>query len=123
MKTFHVYGVGAALVDTEIDVSDTDLAAMGVEKGLMTLVDEQRQQQLLKHLANHLVQSKRASGGSGANSIIAVAQFGGRTFYSCRVADDDNGRFYRADLEAAGVACHVRLGRGDGVTGKCLVLI
>jgi sugar/nucleoside kinase (ribokinase family) len=123
MKRYHVYGVGAALVDTEIDVSDQDLASMGVEKGLMTLVDEQRQQQLLQHLSGHLVQSKRASGGSAANTIIAVTQFGGRAFYSCHVADDDNGRFYRDGLQTAGVDCHPRLGQGTGITGKCLVLI
>ena len=39
MKKYKVYGIGAALVDTEIKVEDSDLAAMGVEKGLMTLVD------------------------------------------------------------------------------------
>ena len=36
MKKYKVYGIGAALVDTEIKVEDSDLAAMGVEKGLMT---------------------------------------------------------------------------------------
>jgi fructokinase len=119
---YHVYGLGAALVDTEIDVSDRDLHAMGVEKGLMTLVDEARQQQLLDHLSAHLVQSKRASGGSAANTIIAVSQFGGRAFYSCKVADDDNGRFYRDDMHRAGVACHAQP-EPTGITGKCLVLI
>lgn len=118
---YHVYGLGAALVDTEIDVSDDDLNAMGVEKGLMTLVDETRQQQLLDHLAGHMVHSKRTCGGSAANSIIAVSQFGGRAFYSCKVADDDNGRFYRDDMRGAGVDCHSQ--PDGGITGKCLVLI
>ena len=122
-KRYHVYGIGAALVDTEIEVNDADLAAMDVEKGLMTLVDEARQAQLLEHLAGHLVHSKRTSGGSAANSIIAVAQFGGSTFYSCKVANDDNGQFYLHDLKAAGVDCHIDKEREHGVTGKCLVLI
>lgn len=122
-KRYHVYGVGAALVDTEIDVSDTDLSAMSVEKGVMTLVDETRQAELMEHLAGHLVHSKRASGGSAANTIIAIAQFGGSTFYSCKVADDDNGHFYLHDLKAAGVDCHLDRERDHGVTGKCLVMI
>ena len=46
MNTFHVYGLGAALVDTEIEVSDAELVQHGIEKGLMTLVDEDRQNQL-----------------------------------------------------------------------------
>jgi len=125
MKRYHVYGLGAALVDTEIEVSDRDLAAMGVEKGLMTLVDDQRQQQLLDHLSGHLVHSRRACGGSAANSIIGLSQFGGSAFYSCRVAADDNGRFYREDMRAAGVDCPPRADGDDsnGTTGKCLVMI
>lgn len=122
-KRYHVYGVGAALVDTEIEVSDADLDAMAVEKGLMTLVDEPRQARLLAHLQGHLVHSKRASGGSAANTIIAIAQFGGSAFYSCKVADDDNGRFYLQDLRAAGVAHREDGDHEDGITGKCLVLI
>lgn len=122
-KRYHVYGVGAALVDTEIEVSDADLAAMAVEKGVMTLVDAARQAQLLEHLAGHLMHSKRASGGSAANTIIAIAQFGGSTFYSCKVANDENGHFYLRDLKAAGVDCLIDKERDHGVTGKCLVLI
>lgn len=122
-KRYHVYGVGAALVDTEIEVSDADLAAMAVEKGLMTLVDEPRQAQLIDHLSGHLVHSKRASGGSAANTIIAIAQFGGSAFYSCKVADDENGQFYLRDLRTAGVAHREQQNHEAGITGKCLVLI
>jgi fructokinase len=123
MKRYHVYGLGAALVDTEIEVADTDLTAMQVEKGVMTLVDEARQHELLKHLSGHLVHSRRASGGSAANSIIGVAQFGGKACYSCKVADDDNGRFYLQDMQAAGVDCFQDRELMTGITGKCLVLI
>jgi len=123
MKRYHVYGLGAALVDTEIEVTDTDLAAMRLEKGVMTLVDEARQHELLQHLSGHLVHSRRASGGSAANSIIGVAQFGGSTYYSCRVADDENGRFYLEDMQAAGVDCFQDRSNQQGITGKCLVMI
>ncbi len=90
-KRYDVYGVGAALVDTEINVSDDDLVKMGVEKGLMTLVDKEREKYLFDCLAGNLVRSKRTSGGSTADAIIGIAQFGGRTFYSCKVGNDDNG--------------------------------
>lgn len=123
MKRYHVYGLGAALVDTEIEVSDADLLTMQVEKGVMTLVDEPRQHDLLQHLSGHLVHSRRASGGSAANSIIGVAQFGGQACYSCKVADDDNGRFYLEDMQAAGVDCFQDRETMRGITGKCLVLI
>ncbi|MFT5710640.1 MAG: sugar/nucleoside kinase (ribokinase family) [Halioglobus sp.] len=123
MKKYKVYGVGAALVDTEIKVEDSDLDTMGVEKGLMTLVDENRQNELLAHLQGHLVTAKHASGGSGGNSMIAIAYFGGPTFMSCKVADDTDGDIYLADLEAAGVTHGLTGVRDVGTTGKCLVMI
>jgi sugar/nucleoside kinase (ribokinase family) len=123
VKKYKVYGVGNALVDTEIQVEDTELSSMGVEKGLMTLVDERRQHELANHLRGHLITANRASGGSAANSMIATARFGGPTFYSCKVADDDNGDFYLTDLEAAGVTHNLHADRQSGITGRCLVLI
>lgn len=123
MKKYGVYAVGAALVDTEIEVSDEDLANMGVHKGRMTLVDEPRQRELLMHLEDHLVAASRASGGSAANTVIAVAQFGVPSFLSCKVAADDDGLFYLEDLRAAGVDHPRHAGTADGTSGKCLVLI
>ena len=96
---------------------------MNVGKGLMTLVDQERQGELLSHLEGHLVKASHASGGSAGNSMIASAQFGGPTFMSCKVANDLDGDIYIADLEAAGVDHCFTGGRGDGTTGKCLVLI
>jgi len=123
MKKYKAYGIGAALVDTEIKVDDSELNTMRVEKGLMTLVDQARQQELLEHLQGHLVKASHASGGSAGNSMIATAQFGGPTFMSCKVANDSDGDIYIADLEAAGVDHCFAGERSDGVTGKCLVLI
>ncbi len=122
MPTYHVYGLGAALVDTEIEVNDDFLQQASIEKGLMTLVDESRQHELLDHLSEHLVASKRASGGSACNSIIAASYFGAKAFYSCKVAADDNGEFFKEDLRAAGVETDNHA-KHEGITGKCLVMI
>ena len=123
MKKYVAYGIGAALVDTEIKVQDTELTEMNVEKGLMTLVDQDRQAELLSHLHDHLVKAKHASGGSAGNSMIATAHFGGPTFMSCKVANDSDGDIYIADLEAAGVDHCFKGERDTGITGKCLVLV
>ena len=123
MKKYKAYGIGAALVDTEIKVQDTELVQMNVDKGLMTLVDQDRQTELLSHLEGHLVKASHASGGSAGNSMIATAQFGGPTFMSCKVASDTDGDIYIADLEAAGVDHCLNGERETGITGKCLVLI
>lgn len=122
MTAFDIYGIGNALVDTEIEISDEDLARFQIEKGVMTLVDESRQHELMNHLGDHLVYSKRASGGSAANTVIAASYFGATTFYSCKVSNDDNGQFYQKDLVAAGVKFSNQQGH-EGITGKCLVMI
>lgn len=121
--TYHIYGLGAALVDTEIEVTNEDLTQFEVEKGVMTLVDETRQHELVNLLKGHLVTASRASGGSAANTIIAAQYFGANTFYSCKVANDDNGHFYVNDLTAAGVKHPANCIHETGITGKCLVMI
>ncbi|HSC68023.1 MAG TPA: adenosine kinase [Cellvibrio sp.] len=122
-RKYHIYGIGAALVDTEITLTDTDLTTMAVAKGVMTLVDEARQNALIDYLQDHLVASHRASGGSAANTIIAASYFGCANFYSCKVANDDNGKFYLDDIHAAGVATPAHITPPAGITGKCLVMI
>ncbi|MCW8909986.1 MAG: adenosine kinase [Gammaproteobacteria bacterium] len=121
MKKYHVYGVGNALVDMEFEVEDAFFEERGIDKGVMTLVDEPRQHELIAHL--DAFEGKKASGGSAANTIIAVNYFGGNAFYSCKVANDELGDFYVNDLQAAGVDTNIDDGRKDGVTGKCLVMI
>lgn len=120
---YHIYGIGAALVDTEIEVTDQDLAQLGITKGHMTLVDTERQQAVMDYLSGHLVHARRASGGSAANSVIAASYFGANAFYSCKVANDENGHFYLHDMQAAGVDCNGIQPSAIGDTGKCLVLI
>ena len=123
MRKYHIYGLGAALVDTEVEVSDYDLQNYNINKGVMTLVDEARQHELMVHLADHLAASRRTSGGSAANTVIAASYFGANTFYSCKVANDDNGQFYLNDMHTAGVELAPGVDQNEGITGKCLVMI
>lgn len=121
MKNYHVYGIGNALVDIEYEVTADFLAKNNVEKGLMTLVEEERQAQLLKNLDDK--QHKRNCGGSAANTIIATAQLGANSFYSCKVASDEAGEFYKKDLISKGVKTNLEENTYDGVTGKCMVFV
>ena len=120
---YHVYGIGNALVDKEFEVTDEFLAEQGIEKGMMTLLEQDQQETLLTELKNRFGLKKRAGGGSAANSIVAISQFGGKTFYACKVADDEIGDFYMKDLGEAGVKTRLDQVKGDGVTGKCMVMV
>ncbi|OUS30233.1 adenosine kinase [Gammaproteobacteria bacterium 45_16_T64] len=121
MSQYHVYAIGNALVDMEFSVADDFLSAQGIDKGLMTLVDEAQQQSLYQALEGH--KGKKASGGSAANTIIAISHFGGKSYYSCKVANDETGDFYVKDLTAAGVDTNLNDNRESGVTGKCIVMV
>ncbi len=124
MKKYDVYGIGNALVDMEFSVDDAFLKKMDIEKGMMTLVDEDRQKQILENLKNtDNSEAKRACGGSAANTVIGLAQFGGNSFYSCKVSNDETGDFYSKDLKSNEVDSNIYEQRGDGTTGKCLVMI
>ena len=120
---YHVYGIGNALVDKEFEVSDQFLADNDIEKGLMTLIEQDKLMSLLANLNEKFGLKKRAGGGSAANTIVAVSQFGGKTFYACKVADDETGDFYMKDLAVAGVETKLDQVKGDGVTGECIVMV
>ena len=122
MATYNIYGIGAALVDTEIEVSDAFLASAQIDKGVMTLVDETRQSELLAALASENTQMLRKCGGSVCNSVVAASSLGAKTFFSGKVADDSDGQLYINDLQEAGVAFH-SAGQESGITGKCLVMV
>lgn len=121
-KKYNVYGIGNALVDLEFKVDPDFLEEHEVKKGLMTLVDEETQHRLISAI-NHN-DTKKKSGGSAANTVYAVSQFGGKAFYSCKVANDEFGDFYLKDMEEAGIPTNFdRQNREEGITGKCLVMI
>ena len=120
---YHVYGIGNALVDMEFETNDAFFKENGIEKGLMTLIEKDQQENLLSNLEKQFGLKKRASGGSAANTIVAVSQFGGKTFYACKVADDEAGDFYMKDLAKAGVETKLADVKEEGVTGKCMVMV
>jgi sugar/nucleoside kinase (ribokinase family) len=122
-KKYNVAAIGAALVDTEVLVTDQDLKDINLEKGLMTLSDAAQQQKNLAHLREHIDTAKRACGGSAANSMIAASLLGGTSHLTCQVANDKDGDFFLSDLTKAGVAYNRNHQSREGITGTCLVLI
>ena len=121
MSSYDVYALGNALVDMEFTVDDGFLRSHRIDKGHVMLVDEARINELLGSLRE--LEPKRTSGGSAANTLIAAQAFGCRTFYSCKVADDDVGAFFLQDLATIGVATNRQTHSGDAKSGRCLVLI
>ena len=122
MAKYNIYGIGGALVDTEVEVSDKFLANAKIDKGVMTLVDESRQRELLDALSSENLALLKTCGGSVCNSVIAASSLGSKAFFSGKVADDADGALYVSDLNKAGVDFH-SADQEPGTTGKCLVMV
>jgi sugar/nucleoside kinase (ribokinase family) len=117
---YDVYGVGNALVDIQAYVSDELLETLDYAKGIMTLVDADTQQKVLRVLGE--VQTHRCAGGSAANTIMGIADLGGTAAYCGKVAGDEIGEFFLKDMRKLGVAIEVPPA-DQSPTGTCVVLI
>lgn len=117
-KKYDVYAIGNALVDYLTFVSDSFLIENDIKKGIMSLVESPPQNAVALPSGENLV---RSSGGSAANTIVGLAVMGGSGCYSGKVGDDEPGRFYRENLNQAGVDFFS--GKPVAETGSCLSLI
>src|SRR5438094_8218994 len=101
MKEFQLCGLGNALVDIFLEISEAQFASLGFERGTMRLVDLAEQKTLLDRFQKH--EPKLVSGGSIANSIIAFSQLGGQAAFIGCVGDDRYGLFYAGEFEELGI--------------------
>ncbi len=120
-KQYQVVGIGNALVDVIARIEDDFLAANGVEKGIMQLIDTERAVELYSRTGP----AREVSGGSAANTIAGIAALGGRTAYVGKVKDDQLGEIFAHDLRAQGAVYETPLAPRDhfAQTGRCMVLV
>jgi sugar/nucleoside kinase (ribokinase family) len=117
--SFDVAAVGNAIVDVISPATDAFLAAEGLAKGAMTLIDTDQADALYGRMGAGV----EASGGSAGNTVAGVASLGGRAAYIGKVAQDVLGQVFRHDITAIGVHFEPRLdGEGSTLgTGRCLI--
>lgn len=120
-KKYDVFGVGNAIVDILAQVDDATIGDLKLNKGGMALMSTEQQGDVLTTI--HDPSLTFASGGSAANTMVAVTQSGGTGVYAGKVSDDANGQFYKKDMEAAGIPFYVPMATtGHEMTGSCVVL-
>jgi sugar/nucleoside kinase (ribokinase family) len=112
-----VIGVGNAIVDVIAPADEAFLAAHGVPKGGMVLIDEAQ----AKNIYAGMAPGQEMSGGSAANSTACIASLGGRAGFVGKVADDALGEIFRHDLSALGVEFRTAPLRTGPETGRCLI--
>lgn len=116
---FDVFGMCNALYDLQAEVHEEQLVELGISKGAMTLLTEAEQQAIVPRIYTQLVHTQ--AGGSGANTMIGVAQMGGTACFTSRVGEDEHGRLYAESLAERGVQPNLAVAPGE--TGISLILI
>ncbi len=117
---YTLYALGNALVDNEITLSSDELAKVGLSKGHMSLIDEEEFNALYAQFKSKII--KKSSGGSAANTVIGATHLACKTYFSCQVADDEQGHFYQKDLTQHHVQHNIQASQ-HGQTGNCMVFI
>ena len=99
MKKYQVVGIGNAVVDVITQSTDSFLAEMGIEKGIMQLVETQRSEELFSAMDERV----QTPGGSVANTIAGIGSLGLATGFIGRVRDDELGHFYADAMTREGI--------------------
>jgi sugar/nucleoside kinase (ribokinase family) len=116
---YDVLGIGNAIFDVLVQTDEGFLAAHGMTKGGMALIDEARALSIYRDMGP----ATEMSGGSAANTIVGIASLGARAAYVGKVRDDQIGRLYSHDIRAAGVAFETTPAVGGPATGCSYILV
>ncbi|WP_323784055.1 adenosine kinase [Thalassovita sp.] len=98
MKKYQIVGIGNAIVDVLSQSDDSFLDLMGIQKGIMQLVERDRGEMLYGAMTNRT----QAPGGSVANTLAGLGNLGLTTGFIGRVHDDALGRFYAEEMAKDG---------------------
>ncbi|MGU3492731.1 adenosine kinase [Xanthobacteraceae bacterium A53D] len=118
-SSLDVLTIGNAIVDVIARADEGFLAAQGMAKGAMTLIDEARAEAIYAAMGP----GTEISGGSAANTAAGCAALGARTAFMGKVRDDKLGQSFNHDIRAAGVAFSTPSATDGPTTARCLILV
>lgn len=119
MGAAQVVGVGNAIVDVIGRVEDSFIDEWQLNRGSMTLIDEDRAEQLTQLMPDGL----KESGGSAANTMVGIASFDVEAAYIGKVRDDALGEVFIHDIRKAGVQFDVKPASSGPATARCLIQV
>ena len=99
MTKYKLVGIGNAVVDVISHADDAFLKEMGIEKGIMQLIEKDRGQELYAAMTDRV----QTPGGTVANTIAGAGALGLPTAFIGRVHDDALGRFYSEAMIGEGI--------------------
>lgn len=120
MKSYQVVGIGNAIVDVFTTADDSFIELMGIEKGIMQLVERERGEVLYAAMKDRV----QAPGGSVANTLAGLGNLGLTTAFIGRVHDDALGRFYAQAMAANGTDfVNAPVPGGDLPTSRSMIFV
>jgi len=114
-----IYGIGNPLIDIIINAKDKDLNNLGLDKGVMHLVDEKRQKEILSYFSELI--PIYHPGGSAPNTLLACSAFGINSLITGKIGNDKFGEIYIKQAKRFGVI--PALVQGDGPTGSSIIIV
>ena len=114
-----IVAVGDAIVDVIATCDDDFIAARGLQKGSMRLLDPAEADELYEAMGP----ARETSGGSAANSMAGVAALGLDAGFIGQVADDQLGAIFAHDMRSLGVRFDTPPLEHGPPTGRCLILV
>ncbi|MEO7563730.1 MAG: adenosine kinase [Sphingomicrobium sp.] len=118
-RRFDVTAIGNAIVDVIADSDDQFLAAQGMRKGGMRLIDEAEATRLYQAMRP----GREASGGSAANTVAGLAAFGHKAAFIGQIGQDQLGEIFSHDIRSLGVSFDTPAKGAIGATARCLILV
>jgi sugar/nucleoside kinase (ribokinase family) len=118
-KQFDVAGIGSAIVDVIARCDDAFIAAKGLNKGAMRLIDADEAAALYAGMGAAV----EMSGGSVSNTCAGLASLGGRAVFIGKVARDQLGDIFAHDIRAIGVTYTTAPSHNSAPTGRCLIMV
>ena len=116
---FDITGIGNAIVDVIVNVEDKYLEDQDIRKGMMSLVDLKA----IENISDTIEIKTTVSGGSVANSIVALAQNGMNTAFIGKVSDDEIGSKFIDGLKSENVTFACKAQSDDSKSGRCIVMV
>ena len=120
MTKYQAVGIGNAVVDVISQCDDAFLARMGIDKGVMQLIETERAEFLYENMTDR----RQMPGGSVANTIAGLGALGLSTGFIGRVSDDELGHYYAQAMAEVGTD-FVNAPRSDGAlpTSRSMIFV
>ena len=116
---YDVVAIGNAVVDVIASCEDDLITQLELNRGGMTLIDEERADELYRAMPP----AREVSGGSAANTLAGLAVLGLECAFIGQVADDQLGQVFRHDMRATGIDFDTPARDGEPATGRVLIFV